>query len=171
MIPCTRSSMVNAWRCRRWRSIRPYSRPALVISSRPTVRVKKRARRWWRAFSKCRWRRIVVDGRMSLSFPYETWPKNKALSWTQNAWDVVPDLAVEVVSPSDQLSEMVEKIDEFFLAGVKQVWVVHPNQYRIYVYDTPTQIRVLERKDSLDGEVLPGFVLPLADLFREETGT
>ena len=68
-----------------------------------------------------------------------------------NAWDVVPDLAIEVVSPNDFAEELLEKIDEYFRAGVQLAWVVFPRQRLIYVYESLTQIRVLTAADVLDG--------------------
>ncbi len=96
----------------------------------------------------------------------DRWPANRPLTPEQNAWDVVPNITVETISPSDFTEEVLEKIDEYFRAGVQMVWVVHPKQKLIYVYESPTSVRVLTEKDVLDGgKVLPGFQLPLAQLF------
>ena len=100
--------------------------------------------------------------------PYSRWAKGRALPDT-NAWDVLPDLAVEVNSPSDFVEELWQKIDEYFQAGVRLVWVISPRLQQVHVYETSRQIRVLTRDDTLDGGiVLPGFQLPLAELFPEE---
>ncbi len=83
-----------------------------------------------------------------------------------NAWEVVPDLAVEVVSPNDLAEPLIERIDDYFRAGVRLVWVVYPVVRVAYVYEAPTQIRVVTAADRLDGgAVLPGFQVALADLF------
>jgi Uma2 family endonuclease len=75
-------------------------------------------------------------------------------------------LAVEVVSPYDLASEQMDKVVEYFRAGVQLVWVVYPEQGLVYVHESLTQVRGLTRTDSLDGgTVLPGFTLPLATLF------
>jgi Uma2 family endonuclease len=96
---------------------------------------------------------------------YARWPKYKPIPST-NAWDVLPELCVEVVSPNDLADEIETKIKEYFEAGVRLVWVVYPRQEQFYVYDTPSQVRRLTRTDTLDGGVvLPDFKLPLADLF------
>ena len=101
---------------------------------------------------------------------YQRWPKSRSVPRTDNAWDVVPNLNVEVVSPNDKADEVQEKVDEYFRAGVELVWVVYPPQSQIYVYQSPTQIRVLTVADELDGgNVLPGFRLRLAELFSEPT--
>jgi len=100
---------------------------------------------------------------------YQRWPKNRPMPASENAWDVVPELAVEVVSPTDFVEELLEKIEEYFRVGVQLVWVVYPRLRVIHVYDSYTKIRVLARTDTLDGgSVLPGFTLPLVKLFPEE---
>src|SRR5260370_20786109 len=82
------------------------------------------------------------------------------------AWDVVPSLAAEVVSPSNTAGEVEAKLRDYFGAGVLLVWVIHPVDRRVYVYESLTQVRILTEADAIDGgNVLPGFRLPLADLF------
>ncbi len=101
---------------------------------------------------------------------YRRWAKGKPLSLHDDAWDVVPDLAVEVVSPTDFAEDLLEKIDEYFRAGVTLVWVVSPLRRLVYAYESPTLIRVLTTADELDGgAVLPGFRLAVAELFPGPT--
>jgi Uma2 family endonuclease len=96
------------------------------------------------------------------------WPLARQVP-DEAAWDVVPDLAIEVVSPSNSAVEVVGKVDEYFRAGVQHVWVVYPSVAAIHVHDSPTAIRVLRRGDELDGApLLPGFRLPLTTLFEGE---
>ena len=84
----------------------------------------------------------------------------------ENAWDVVPDLVIEVTSPHDLVEESLQKIDEYFQVGVQFVWVVYPELRRVYVYESPKEIRVLADDDTLDGgTVLPGFQLRVDSLF------
>jgi Uma2 family endonuclease len=99
---------------------------------------------------------------------YERWPKGRPIPFADNAWDVVPDLAVEVVSPHDLADEIMQKILEYFQAGVRLVWVVYPQQKLVYVYESPTQVYIRTSTDELDGgPVLPGLRLSLAELFPE----
>jgi Uma2 family endonuclease len=96
----------------------------------------------------------------------DRWPNGRALTPEQNAWDVVPNIAVETISPSDLNEEILDKIDEYFRAGVELVWTVHPKQKLIYVNESPTSVRILTDHDILDGgKVLPQFQLPLKELF------
>ncbi len=99
---------------------------------------------------------------------YERWPKGRPTDRAANAWEVVPDLVVEIVSPTDQVEELMAKIREYFEAGAKRVWVVHVEQALVYVYESPTRVVILAREATLDGNaVLPGFRLELASLFNE----
>jgi Uma2 family endonuclease len=99
---------------------------------------------------------------------YEKWAKHRAVPYSGGAWDVVPNLAGEVVSPTDEVDELQDKIADYFRAGVELVWVVYPAQQQVHVYQSQTQIKVLTKADTLDGgTVAPGFRLPLAELFTE----
>ena len=98
---------------------------------------------------------------------YKRWPKGtKRLQ--DNAWSVVPEICVEVISPSDHITDVEEKIDEYFESGVSQVWVVFPKSRRIKVYRSPTEEDILTVADTLKGgDVLPGFELRLAEFFAD----
>lgn len=86
------------------------------------------------------------------------------------AWNVVPDLAVEVISPTNTAEEIDRKIIDYLQAGVRLVWAVYPESGRVYSYQSPTQVKILERTDTLDGgEVLPGLQLPLAQVYEAVT--
>ncbi len=99
---------------------------------------------------------------------YKRWPKGKRVPKTA-AWHIVPDLAAEVISPSNTWNEIVEKIADYFRTGVQLVWVVSPATEQVYVYTAPNANRILNRSDTLDGgDVLPGFMLPLAQLFGDD---
>ena len=98
---------------------------------------------------------------------YSRWPQQRRVPRTE-AWEVVPNLVVEVVSRNDKGDDIVDKVAEYFRAGVECVWLVFPSQEQIYVYNSPTQVRIFTRTDELPGEpLLPHFRLPLATLFDE----
>jgi Uma2 family endonuclease len=99
--------------------------------------------------------------------PYSRWAKNRPIPST-NAWDVLPDLCVEVVSPQDWADEIMDKVREYFEAGARLVWVIYPRHQMVIVHESLTSVRGLSRIDTLDGGVvLPQFRLPLAELFPE----
>jgi Uma2 family endonuclease len=80
--------------------------------------------------------------------------------------NVVPDLAVEVLSPSNTKREMEQKRREYFLGGCRLVWEIDPVKRTARVYTAPDESKLVREKGTLDGgDVLPGFRLPLARLF------
>jgi Uma2 family endonuclease len=81
--------------------------------------------------------------------------------------DLFPDLAVEVLSKKNTADEMERKLREYFLAGVRLVWMINPRQRTAEVYTAPdAPSAILDETQALDGgKVLPGFTLPLAELF------
>lgn len=79
---------------------------------------------------------------------------------------IAPDLAVEVLSPSDRPRAMLEKLNEYVDVGSRLVWVVDPNRKVVTVYRPGVEPERLESGDVLRGDdVLPGFELSLAKLF------
>jgi Uma2 family endonuclease len=98
------------------------------------------------------------------------WAWGRLPPLADNAWSVIPNLAVEVVSPLNTASEIQTKIHEYFRSGVELVWVIYPEHQEVYVYESPIKPHVLTRSDVLDGgKVLPGFQLALAELFGDES--
>ncbi len=98
---------------------------------------------------------------------FDRWPRDRKVN-SDNGWDVVPDLAIEVVSPSNTADEVLGKVREYFQAGVRRVWVVYPSERQVYVYASPTRNSILGEGDELAGEdILPGFRLPLVELFED----
>ena len=96
---------------------------------------------------------------------FARWPANRRPP-SVNAWPIVPDLVAEIVSPTDHVIDVIDKVDEYFRAGVGIVWLVLPRQERVYVYTSPTTVKILSRSDDLTGDaIVPGFRMPLADLF------
>ncbi|HEV3235355.1 MAG TPA: Uma2 family endonuclease [Gemmataceae bacterium] len=83
-------------------------------------------------------------------------------------WNVVPDLAVEVISPNDVFQEVLKKMEEYFSLGVAQVWVVVPSQRQIYRYESPTDLRIFTADEELEGgTMLPGLRLPIRSIFEQ----
>jgi Uma2 family endonuclease len=79
---------------------------------------------------------------------------------------IAPDLAVEVLSKSNTKLEMARKLDEYFKAGVKLVWLVDPKKKTVRVYTAVDQFVQLNEGQTLDGgEVLPGFSMPITEVF------
>ncbi|MGO9598503.1 MAG: Uma2 family endonuclease [Isosphaeraceae bacterium] len=113
---------------------------------------------------------VDLKRRPDLAFvSYQRWSRDRAVPRTA-AWDVVPDLAIEIMSPTKLASAVPAKVAEYFQHGVRCVWVVYPVEEQVYVYDSVTSVRILTRADRLAvPSILPQFELPLESLF--ETGS
>ncbi len=85
----------------------------------------------------------------------------------KKAFSIPPDLAVEVVSPSDILSRIQEKVFAYLEAGSQLVWVLEPRAKTVTVYRSETDITLLTRNNTLSGEeVVEGFSCQVAELFE-----
>ena len=77
-----------------------------------------------------------------------------------------PDLAVEVLSPSDSPRRVQDKVGEYLEAGVRLVWILDPENRRAVIYRALSSVDRIDESGHLDGEdVLPGFRCRLADVF------
>jgi Uma2 family endonuclease len=80
---------------------------------------------------------------------------------------LAPDLAVEVISPSERRGRIATKVREYLDSGVRSLWLVNPRRRTVTVYGQDRVERVLSESEELDGgDVLPGFRIPVADIFR-----
>jgi Uma2 family endonuclease len=93
---------------------------------------------------------------------------NRQVQVTVPIPNLVPDLAVEVLSLSNTADEITRKRREYFSQGTHLVWVVDPRARTVEVFTAPAVSTLLQATDTLDGgTVLPGFTLPLQQLFAE----
>jgi Uma2 family endonuclease len=80
---------------------------------------------------------------------------------------VPPDLAVEVKSPTDSKRAMRRKAEKYLSAGTRLVWLVFPEQQLVEVYTPDEDVQVVGIDGTLDGgDVLPGFRLPVREIFK-----
>jgi Uma2 family endonuclease len=115
-------------------------------------------------------------GMMQLDINLVRIPDVSFISWDRVTGDefpeepvplLVPDLAVEVISRSNTAKEMQEKLQEYFEKGVRLVWFVRPRSRVVDVYTTADHFSRLTASAMLDGgDVLPGFSVPVGELFR-----
>ena len=81
--------------------------------------------------------------------------------------DVPPDLVVEIVSPNDTHREVYDKARMWLSHGVALVWVTYPDTRTVDVHQNGIPVVTLTEDDVLDGgEVLPGFSLPVREVFE-----
>jgi Uma2 family endonuclease len=94
------------------------------------------------------------------AFPGGEVPEDEAF------WSVAPVLVVEVLSPTNTKAEIDRKLRQLFAAGCKLAWVIDPRTRTAKVHTSPSRAKELAADGVLDGgKVLPGFRLPLAELF------
>ena len=86
--------------------------------------------------------------------------------------EVAPDLAVEVISPSNQATDMHRKIRQLLAAGTALIWIVHPETRTVEVHTQSGAANASGCDDVLSGgDVLPGFEIPVREIFpAPETG-
>jgi Uma2 family endonuclease len=90
---------------------------------------------------------------------FERWPADRDVPRSES-WPVVPELAIEVVSPSNTSAEVKKKTREYLAAGVRQVWIVYPETGEVECYDAPTSVRIVEAGGVLDASALwPGVAI------------
>ena len=81
-------------------------------------------------------------------------------------WEIAPDLAVEVVSPTETADELRAKVRDFLAAGSSLVWVVYPRTREVIAHRPDGSARTLTSGEPLEApDVLPGFSCPIAELF------
>ncbi len=86
--------------------------------------------------------------------------------WDAKVISIIPEIAIEVLSPSETIPSTHRKLKQYFQAGVKEVWLVHPENREAEVWTGPwLPETMLTENDSLESVLLPGFTLPLAALF------
>ena len=82
-------------------------------------------------------------------------------------WKIPPDLAVEIVSPSETAEEIREKVRDYLLAGTPLVWVVYPRTREVIEHTPDGLARTRSENDTLENEaVLPGFSCVVRELFK-----
>jgi Uma2 family endonuclease len=85
-------------------------------------------------------------------------------------WSIPPDLAVEIVSPSDRASDVHDKVYQYLASGTQLVWVLWPTTRSVSVFSRGRAVGELGVGEELDGgDVLPSFRVPVADLFDIRT--
>lgn len=82
-------------------------------------------------------------------------------------WEIAPDLAVEVVSPTETAEEVREKVRDFLTAGTPLVWVVYPRTHEVIVHTSDGLARTYTLNDTLAfPDLLVGFICTVAELFE-----
>ena len=84
-----------------------------------------------------------------------------------NFAQLAPDLAVEVLSPSESAQELQAKVMDFLEAGTPLVWVVYPKLRQVHAHTPDSPLRIFKAEDALESEtVLPGFRCLVSEIFE-----
>ncbi|MBL8867111.1 MAG: Uma2 family endonuclease [Planctomycetia bacterium] len=101
---------------------------------------------------------------------FDRWPEDRPMSYSGNPIDVVPELMVEVASPTDVADDIFAKALEYLDAGAKIVWVVVPRVRMCYIFDSEGAPRVIRAEGSLDGgTTFTDLSVPMTGLFPPMT--
>ena len=80
-------------------------------------------------------------------------------------FSAAPDLAIEIVSPTDKQYDVTEKAFAYLKAGTQRVWVIEPVAKTVMIYRSETDFTLLSCEDTLTGEdVVEGFTCPVTQL-------
>lgn len=91
---------------------------------------------------------------------------HRAELWNAKVIAIIPDIAAEVLSPSETPRMILRKLRQYFIAGVKEVWLLDPETKTVEVWTGPRlPEQELTEADTLTSALLPGFSLPLEPLF------
>lgn len=84
----------------------------------------------------------------------------------EGVWQISPDLAVEIISPNDLHDKVSHKVLEYLEAGVKQVWLVSPENRAVTIFRSMDQVQVIAGERNLESpDLLPGFSCALNEIF------
>jgi Uma2 family endonuclease len=85
----------------------------------------------------------------------------------ESYWEIAPDVAVEIVSPSESAADVREKVRDYLAAGTALVWVIYPRTQEVIAHTPDGLARTFSRHDVLAHfEILPEFTCALAELFQ-----
>ncbi len=93
------------------------------------------------------------------------WPLDRPLPY-RGELPIMPDLAIEVINPSTTVNELVRKRGEYFLHGVREVWIVIPSARVVEVWSS-TGCRLVRHDQLLTSELFPGIPVDLSKILRE----
>lgn len=98
---------------------------------------------------------------------FERWASDRPMPQS-DPWDVAPDWVLEVISHTNTCDDLMDRLQAYFGAGARQVWVIYPRHQRVYQYTSETAVRILTTADEIDGgDLFPGLRIPVPALFED----
>lgn len=98
--------------------------------------------------------------------PVAKWPVGKMPPIISD-WAMIPDLAVEVISPNNRYAEVIRKLHEYFDYGVHEVWLMLPQERLVQIYHSPDEMTSRRAGEDLQTELVPGWSIPVSTLLPE----
>jgi Uma2 family endonuclease len=100
-------------------------------------------------------------------FAAERWQRyiKETQYWQSKPFVLVPDLAVEIVSPNDLYTEIQDKVDRYLNDAVRLIWVVNPRRNRVTIYEADHFKTLTQNNTLTGGEIIPDLNIALAELF------
>ena len=90
----------------------------------------------------------------------------EAIGETRGYWSGAPDLAIEIISPSDRYTDVADKVQEWLDAGARMVVVINPRVRTVAVHRSNGDVEILAEGDTLNGaDVVPGWRIAVAEIF------
>jgi Uma2 family endonuclease len=100
--------------------------------------------------------------------------ENKAATpeWRERPYPVIPDSAIEIISPTDKYVDAEEKVEDYLTLGVRLIWLIDPQLRKVKVCNAAQASGITLEGDAVltGGEVLPSFEIKLTDLFVQVAG-
>ena len=97
--------------------------------------------------------------------PIEKW-NNLTIEQRTKFLPFCPDFLIELMSPSDSLTEIRDKMKEYLENGMKLGWLIHRKNQQVEIYHTGKEVEILDLPETLSGEdVLPGFILDMTTIW------
>jgi Uma2 family endonuclease len=77
----------------------------------------------------------------------------------------VPNLVIEIVSPTDRAADLMKKVSEYLKAGVQAVWLFYPSLFQTYRYANERTQCLTAGDEFVEPGLLPGFTLKISEIF------
>jgi len=113
-------------------------------------------------------RHRVIEDRLNSRLPDISFTRAQRPVVKRGSVPHLPDIAIEIKSPDDTIKNFREKADYYLANGAQLVWLVYPQRRMVEVYSLDGDVEILLEGDLLTGgDVLPGFSMPVAEVFAD----
>ncbi len=113
---------------------------------------------WTDEFRLSERRRVIPDVAFMMA------PKHQLVDLNRTPIDLIPDLTIEVISPSETALDVERKITAYLEAGVSEVWTVYPEAQHVYIHWSNTS-KLLKAGDLVESALMPGWPCPVSEIF------